>query len=789
MKYLCIHGHFYQPPRENAWLDEIEIQESAAPFHDWNARICAECYAPNTLARVLNDKQQLTDLINNYARISFNFGPTLLSWMEKKEPEVYRAILEADKQSQQNFSGHGSAIAQAYNHMILPLANRRDKYTQVRWGIADFKKRFGRMPEALWLAETACNTETLEVLAECGMKFVILAPGQCAKVRKIGEEKWQDVSGAKVDPKRAYLCNLPSGRRIALFFYDGPVSQGIAFSDTLKSGETFAGRLLGTYNSGPEAQLMHIATDGETYGHHQKFADMALAYCLKYVEDKTDVALTVYGEFLAKNPPLYEAQIFENSSWSCFHGVERWRADCGCNSGMHGGWHQKWRKPLRDALDWLRDEMIKTYDTVGRQYFKDPWAARDEYIDLVLDRSLDAQHRFFLKHATEKAWTDRPGALRLLEMQRFAMLMYTSCGWFFDEISGIETVQIMQYAARAAQLNKQISGVDLEPELIKRLEAAPSNIRDLKNGAVVYQRFVLPQKMPLEKIAAQHAVAVLTDPTLNPNRAYDCEVKDFTHTLLTAPANHLYYGEMTVFSTITLEERHFVFVVLQQGATSFLSAAMDVPADKDALFDTLKTSFEKGRYDECAAQIRERFKNVYPLLSLFKDVQRKVIDSVMNKVYEDTDRKFTQIFEEQYPVVRGLQYIGTPLPKPFLTVADFVLTSDLKAEFRAKDVDINAVEELMEDVKTLGLDVSGEELRRVVSDKLTVLAFAFARNPADSAAAMKVVEFLNYMEIFGFTPDITKAQEFVFLALKGLGKEKMSKDVLKALARKLKIAL
>ena len=789
MKYLCIHGHFYQPPRENAWLDEIEIQESAAPYHDWNSRICAECYSPNALARVLDGKQQLTDLINNYARISFNFGPTLLSWMEKKEPEVYRAVLEADKISQQHFSGHGSAIAQAYNHMILPLANQHDKYTQVRWGIADFKKRFGRMPEALWLAETACNTETLEVLAECGMKFVILAPGQCAKVRKIGEEKWQDVSGAKVDPKRAYQCNLPSGRRIALFFYDGPVSQGIAFSDTLKSGENFAGRLLGTFNSGSEAQLMHIATDGETYGHHQKFADMALAYCLKYVEDKTDVQITVYGEFLAKNPPQYEAKIFENSSWSCFHGVERWRADCGCNSGMHGGWHQKWRKPLREALDWLRDEMIKTYQTIGAQYFKDPWTARDEYIDLVLDRSLDAQHRFFLQHATEKAWNDRCGALRLLEMQRFAMLMYTSCGWFFDEVSGIETVQIMQYAARAAELNKQISGVDLEPELIKRLEAAPSNIRDLKNGAVVYQRFVVAQKMPLEKIAAQHAVAVLTDPTLNPARAYDCEVQHFSPTLLSAPANHLYYGEMTLFSTITLEKRQFAFVVLQQGATSFLSAAMDVPADKDALFNGLKTAFDAGRYDECASIIRARFKEVYPLLSLFKDVQRKVIDSVMNKVYEDTDRQFSQIFEEQYPIVRGLQYIGTPLPKPFLTVADFVLTSDLKAEFRAKEVDINAVEELMEDVKTLGLDVSGEDLRRVVSDKLTFLAFSFARNPSDSAAAMKVVEFLNYMEIFGFKPDITKAQEFVFLALKALGKEKMSKDVLKALARKLQIDL
>lgn len=789
MKYLCIHGHFYQPPRENAWLDEIEIQESAAPYHDWNSRICAECYAPNALARVLDAKQQLTDLINNYAHISFNFGPTLLSWMERKEPEVYQSILEADKLSQQNFSGHGGAIAQAYNHMILPLANLRDKYTQVRWGIADFKKRFGRLPEALWLAETACDTQTLEVLAECGMKFVILAPGQCAKVRKIGEEKWRDVSGSKVDPKRAYLCNLPSGRKIALFFYDGPVSQGIAFSDTLKKGETFAGRLLSTFDNRTEPQLMHIATDGETYGHHQKFADMALAYCLQYVKEKTDVQITVYGEFLENNPPQYEAQIFENSSWSCFHGIERWRNDCGCNSGMHGSWHQKWRKPLREALDWLRDEMIKTFDTLGTQYFKDPWAARDEYIDLILDRSLDAQHQFFLKHATERAWNDRSGALCLLEMQRFAMLMYTSCGWFFDEISGIETVQIMQYAARAAELNKKLSGVDLEPEFIKRLEAAPSNIRDLKNGALVYQRFVTAQKMPPEKVAVQHVVSMMTDPTANPHRAYDYEVLSYEPVLLKAPANHLSYGEIRLKSIVTLEEHRRIFAVLQQGATAFLCGASAVPGNKEDLFSSLKATFEKGSYDECAEMIRRQFGQTYPLLALFKDVQRKVIDLVMDKVYEDTDRKFTQIFEEQYPVVRGLQYIGTPLPKPFLTVADFVLTSDLKAEFRAKEVDINAVEELMEDVKTLGLDVNGEDLKRVVSDKLTVLAFAFARNPADSACAMKVVEFLNYMEIFGFTPDITKAQEFVFLALKSLGKEKMTKDVLKALARKLQIAL
>ena len=237
MKYLCIHGHFYQPPRENAWLEAIETQDSVAPFHDWNARITAECYGPNALARVLNAKGELTDLVDNYAHISFNFGPTLLSWMEQHAPHVYAAVLESDKKSRQYFGGHGSAIAQVYNHMILPLANARDKETQVKWGLADFKARFGREPEAMWLAETACNTETLEVLAAYGMKYVILAPGQCARVRKIGEKNWTDVSGAKVDPKRAYLCNLPSGKKIALFFYDGPISQGIAFSDTLKSGE------------------------------------------------------------------------------------------------------------------------------------------------------------------------------------------------------------------------------------------------------------------------------------------------------------------------------------------------------------------------------------------------------------------------------------------------------------------------------------------------------------------------------------------------------------------------
>lgn len=787
MKYLCIHGHFYQPPRENAWLDMIEQQDSAAPFHDWNERICAECYGPNALARLLDGQQNLIQLTNNYSRMSFNFGPTLLSWMEKQEPEVYYAILEADKISQTRFGGHGSAIAQVYNHIILPLANARDKETQIKWGIADFTKRFGRQPEALWLAETACDTPTLCALADAGMKFVILAPGQCARVRKIGTDKWEEV-GSAVDPKRAYQCNLPNGKQIALFFYDGPISQGIAFSDTLSSGEKLASRLLGTYNHSEEAQLMHIATDGETYGHHQKFADMSLAYCLKKVEETPDVNLTVYGEFLEKYPPQYEAQIVENSSWSCCHGVERWRADCGCNSGR-AGWHQKWRAPLRAALDFVRDELIKTFETVGKEYFKDPWAARNDYVDLISDRSLNAQHCFFLKHATEKAWNERAGALMLLEMQKNALFMYTSCGWFFDEISGIETVQIMQYACRALELNKRLTGNDLEPAFVEKLAAAPSNIKELKNGARVYERYVKPQTTPIEKLALEHIITLMADETTNPHRAFSCEVLSFAPRKLTAPHARLWAGEIALKSTVTLVEQKFCFAVFRRGAAEFTCAVQTHNgADPTGWLNELETLFNAQKYEDVHAVIVKHLAHVYPVSSMINDVRRKVMQSTFRKMDEQTDVSFSKLFETQYPVVRALQVIGAPVPAAFIPVAEFVLAEDIKAEIRAADINIGSLEELMEDVKALGLNIA-PRVNGVVTDKVTNLAFAFARNPEKTSAAMKLIELLNYAEIFGFKPDTVKAQEFVFLGIENLGETAKNKDIVRALARKLKIAL
>ncbi|HLH07254.1 MAG TPA: DUF3536 domain-containing protein, partial [Terriglobales bacterium] len=526
-RYVCIHAHFYQPPRENPWLEAIEQQDSAFPYHDWNERITAECYAANSASRILDGEGRITKLVNNYSRISFNFGPTLLSWMEVSSPLVYQSILEADRISRERFSGHGNAIAQVYNHVIMPLANRRDKETQVRWGIRDFESRFGRFPEGMWLAETAVDIETLEVLAEQGIKFTILAPHQARQTKRSGRS-WKNVEGGKIDPKMPYMCKLPSGKRICLYFYDGPISRAVAFEKLLSSGETFADRLLGGFSNRDYPQIMHIATDGETYGHHHPHGDMALAYALEYIENNKLATITNYGEYLEKHPPNHEVEIVENTSWSCAHGIERWRSDCGCNSGRPG-WNQQWRKPLRDSLDWLREDLVQPFEEKARDFVKDPWAARNDYIDVVLDRTPSNIDEFVAHHrARELSAQDEVLLLKLLEMQRHEMLMYTSCGWFFDEISGIETVQVMQYAARAVQLAQDLFGDHREQHLMEHLAQARSNLPEFKNGAEIYERYVKPATVNLLGVGAHYAISSLyfgfTDRT--EIYCYESELKD-----------------------------------------------------------------------------------------------------------------------------------------------------------------------------------------------------------------------------------------------------------------------
>src|SRR5438477_1183928 len=493
-RYLCIHAHFYQPPRENPWLEVIELQDSAAPYHDWNQRIAAECYAPNAAARILDGEGCIRLITNNYARISFNFGPTLLSWLQAQQPETYAAIVAADRQSRERFSGHGSALAQAYNHMILPLADPRDRRTQILWGIRDFEHRFGRKPEGMWLPETAVDLEVLDILAAFGILFTILSPYQAKRTRKVRGRAWRDASGGRVDPSMPYQVRLRSGRRIAVFFYDGPISRAIAFERLLERGENFAERLVSAFSdSRPWPQIVHIATDGETYGHHHKRGEMALAYALHHIETNNIAKLTNYGQYLERHPPTHEAEIWERTAWSCVHGVERWNSHCGCNSGRYPNWNQYWRTPLRHAFDWLRDTAAGRFEQKGGEIFKDPWQARNEYINVILNRWPDNTEKFFQKQTTHELSPDeRITALKLMEMQRHAMLMYTSCGWFFDELSGIETTQVIQYAARMVQLANDLFQRDFEPEFLNRLANARSNIPEHCDGRCVYQKFVKP---------------------------------------------------------------------------------------------------------------------------------------------------------------------------------------------------------------------------------------------------------------------------------------------------------
>ncbi|MCB9326720.1 MAG: DUF3536 domain-containing protein [Lewinellaceae bacterium] len=496
--YLCIHGHFYQPPRENPWLDRIEKEPSAAPFDNWNQRINAECYHTNAFARILNDEGRIRHLLNNYEYISFNFGPTLLSWMEKMDMETYEAILNADRRSRERL-GHGNALAQVYNHIIMPLANERDKHTQVIWGIRDFEFRFGRKPEGMWLAETAVDLPTLEVLAEHGIQFTILAPGQAKAFRQLGKKDWEEIIGTGINTRRPYLCKLPSGKTINLFFYDGGLSQAVAFEGLLNYGKFFAERLTKDFND-DVVELIHIATDGESYGHHHRHGEMALAHALHHVQKHELATLTNYATFLEDFPPTFEVQLHENSSWSCYHGVERWRSNCGCHMGGNNGWTQEWRKNLREILDWLRDELAVIYEREASKLTKSPWDMRNNYIHWILKNRnispvmLSAPDEINTEvHDLSDPYYLDPTLLQLLEMQHNALLMFTSCAWFFDEISGIESTQVLKYAKRAMEIAQDLTGIDLHDTFVRKLEIAHSNVYE--NGATIYKEHIIPARL------------------------------------------------------------------------------------------------------------------------------------------------------------------------------------------------------------------------------------------------------------------------------------------------------
>ncbi|MFH1282773.1 MAG: DUF3536 domain-containing protein [bacterium] len=779
-RHICIHGHFYQPPRENPWLDAVEMQDSASPYHDWNKRITAECYAPNTAARILGSDTKIIDILNNYTKISFNFGPTLLYWMEKNEPEVYKSIIQGDKESKTKFSGHGSAIAQCYNHMIMPLANEMDKRTQIIWGLKDFEYRFERKPEGMWLPETAVDLKTLEIMAEFGILFAILAPHQAKSVRKIGSKNWKDVSGSKIDPKMPYLCNLPSGKKIALFFYDGGTSQSIAFGNLLNNGEEFANRLNGLFdNALDETQLVHVAVDGETFGHHHYFGDMALAYCLHYFESNKLANITIYAEYLEKYPPTFEVEIFENSSWSCAHGIERWRSNCGCNSGMNHGWAQDWRAPLRGALDWLRDTLVNFYEENSREILRDPWEARNDYIEVIIDRSDGSINSFLSKHSLrELSGKEKIKVINLLEMQRFAMFMYTSCGWFFDEVSGIETVQIIQYAVRAIQLAKEIGKLDLEEAFANLLERVPTNIQEFKNGGHIYELFVKPALVDFLRLGAHYAVSSLFKEYEQTAKIYCYYARTEEYEKLENGKQKLALGKMLLRSEINGEEALVSFAVLHLGDHNFISGVREFQGNKEYgdMKKDLKEVFSRSDFAEAMRLLGKHFgSRSYSLWHLFKDEQRQIVKEIYSAnlgVMESTAR---QIMENNYPLVNMMKELRIPYPNLFKSMIAFLINTDIHRLLEQEEIDFNELIKIADESVKWGIELDKKELGYKLAQKVDIQMESFFKKPDDVNLLERIKNTLAVLDIIPLELNLWKSQNALFSISKKMYDEMLKK--------------
>ena len=774
-KFICIHGHFYQPPRENAWLEVIEVQDSAHPYHDWNERITAECYEPNATSRILDADQVIRNIINNYSKISFNFGPTLLSWMEVYARETYLAVLEADKESMKRFGGYGSAMAQVYNHMIMPLSNARDKETQIIWGIRDFESRFGRRPDGMWLAETAVDIETLEALAANRIQFTVLAPRQAKAIRKIGETKWNDANDRTVNTKRAYRCNLPSGKSISLFFYDGDISQAIAFNGLLNDGKRFADNLLNALDRGTEeSQLVHVATDGETYGHHHKHGDMALAFCLDHIEKDERVTLTNYAQFLALAPPEFEAQIIENSSWSCVHGIERWRSDCGCNSGGHAGWTQQWRKPLRDSLDWLRDAVAEVFEREGAKILRDPWAARNDYVTVVLQRNELTTEKFLKTHAREDAQASR--VFRLMEMQRHSMLMYTSCGWFFDEVSGIETTQIMQYACRVVQLANQTNEVDYEAEFLKRLELAPSNVPVHKNAALVYEKFVLPSRINLKRVGMHFAVSSIFEDEPESLTIFNYSTSSESFVKKAAGEQKLVLGITTVKSLVTRSEKKFVFAVIHLGKHNIIgNISLDMEVDDFAgmQFRMIK-AFEEGRLGDVIGTMQMYFgPEKYTIWQLFSDEKRKILDLISQESMAELESSLRKSYNSDYQLITALSNNGIPIPNAYKTTFEYILNADLINILKSDKINIKEMERISGELVRWSLKIEDVgKLSRLAGDSILRELNRISNERENVKRIQRLNRMFPLLEKFNLDPNLHKSQNLYFQ----ISKEEQKKE-------------
>lgn len=746
---ICIHGHFYQPPRENPWLEEVEVQRSAAPYHDWNERVTAECYAPNAAARILDPKGMIADLTNIYSRISFTAAPTLLAWLERHQPAVYEAMIDADRESRERYSGHGSAIACCYNHLIMPLTAREDKQTQIAWGIHDFVSRFERMPEGMWLPETAVDIESLDLMAESGIRFTILAPHQAVKVREIGTEGWIDVSGSQVETRMPYLCRLPSGRSIALFFYDGRIARDVAFGDLLSDGGRFAGRLLAAFSpDGRRPELVHIATDGETYGHHRKFGEMALAYCLHTIEARDDVCLTIYGEYLTAHPPTHEVIIQERTSWSCPHGVERWRRDCGCQTGAHPEWSQAWREPLRIAVDTVRDALAPRFVEALAAYLRDPLMARDDAIDLILNRwSDESVEQFFARHALRDLTADEQRqTLALLDMERQAMLMQTSCGWFFDDITEPGSIQVMRHAGRAMDLARRTLELDLEPAFVETLGRALANDPGYATGATVYEVRVRPVAMDLARVGARIGLYEVFGLELPPVYAIDGDRRY----RLEDDGRRGCAGTIYLRSRVTGEEIHYDLVVLFAGMDRIFIGVRKPSGD-----GALRAAWEEVVEERGSST--GTFSRIYTASDLM-DEERW---AVTRRILPDVRETESAVSRDAEALVQVIEDLGILEPAFITRLLEHARNEQLCVIFREGCPDPDRFLTLVEEMRADNLRFDLADLGEAASRRIALSTGEAIARLGDPAPLEEIVRIARCAEVFPLELSLWESQNVV----------------------------
>ena len=591
-------------------------------------------------------------------------------------------------------------------------------------------------------------------------------------MRQIGKPEWKDISGGRIDPSRAYLANLPSGRNIALFFYDGPISHAVAFENILNRGEDFAQRLVGGFSDDRKwPQLTNIATDGETYGHHHAHGDMALSYALRFIESQKLAELTVYADFLEKHPPTHEVEIVENTSWSCVHGVERWRSNCGCNSG-HAGWNQEWRAPLRQAFDWLRDTVAPKFEQAAGGLFLDPWRARDQYISVILNRSRDNMDSFFREQCRrELKDREKVQAVKLMELQRHLMLMYTSCGWFFDELSGLETVQSIQYSGRAVQLAQTLfNDPKIEEDFLGKLSLAHSNIPEQGDGRKIYETFVRPSMLDLHKVGAHYAISSLFESYAPQSQTYCYQIRQEDHTVLSSGKSRVSFGRIRIASDITLDSARVTFGAVHLGdhyVTGGVREFVDEHAYKDTA-ERITKAFESGDFTDLIRAIDVAFgSGSYSLKLLFRDEQRKILRIILNSALEEAESSYRQLYDSRAPLMRFVAAHGMPLIRHFQAAAEVTLNAELRRAVEADVVNTDLVRALMEEARAVHVKLDAATLEFALRRKLQTMAEEWESQPCDLEKVISLDAAVKLARSFPFEVRLWEIQNVYYSVLVG----------------------